>query len=228
VILEAAFRHIGGDNQFGVVGVPAVLQAVSEGSDLKLLMTVDTPRVTAQLVARPEIRSAQDLQGKRFGVASIGTGAWINSNLAQGEGLLPRSRMASAGIQGVQSGLAVDAAYLREHPEVAQRMVDAMVEGLAFSLPPANEQVVRRVLASRMNLENAPAAVEAGYRSFVARANRKFQATIPAIETMQRVMSRADRKLLDVKVGDLVDDRFVRQLEESGAAEKLFRDYGVR
>ncbi|MDB5943601.1 MAG: hypothetical protein JWQ13_3167 [Ramlibacter sp.] len=136
--------------------------------------------------------------------------------------------MASAGIQGVQSGLAVDAAYLRERPEVAQRMVDAMVEGLAFSLSPANEQVVRRVLASRMNLENAPAAVEAGYRSFVARANRKFQATIPAIETMQRVMSRADRKLLDVKVGDLVDDRFVRQLEESGAAEKLFRDHGVR
>jgi NitT/TauT family transport system substrate-binding protein len=275
LILESAFRHIGGDNKFGVVGVPAVMQAVSEGKDLKLLTTIDTPRVTALLMARPDIKTPEDLKGKRFGVASIGTGAWINSNLAlERFGIEPTANgisfvelgsgatalldgieagrvdvvsidagqasqlknkgfsmvldMASANIQGVQSGLAVDAAYLREHPEVAQKMVASMVEGLAFALAPQNEAVVKRILAARMGLAPGSPAVDTGYRSFVSRASRSFAPIIPAIQTMQRVMGRANPKVLQIDAAGLVDDRFVRALHESGAVEKLFREYGVR
>lgn len=270
-----AYRSIGKEYPFGVVGVPAVLAGVVEGQNLKLLMLVDTPRVTAQLIAQPGVRTAQDLAGKRFGIATVGTGAWINSHIGldhlgvdpvqagirfvevgsgsaalakalqegrvdvvsidPGEAAELRKKgfdllldLGAANLIGVQSGLAVDADYLRANPEVAERMVAAMIEAMAFSLSPGNEAVVRRVLASRMKLENNPVAVDVGYRSFVARANRSGIISLPAVRNMQRVMARADAKVLAVTIESLVDDRPLRKLEETGALDRMYRDYGVR
>src|SRR5437667_12845932 len=45
LILEGASRRIAGDIQFGVVGIPAAMQAVAEGRDLKVLVSLDTARV---------------------------------------------------------------------------------------------------------------------------------------------------------------------------------------
>jgi NitT/TauT family transport system substrate-binding protein len=274
VILESAYSHIGSEHRFGVVGVPAALVGTGQGQDLKVLMPLDVPQVTALFIARPEIRSPADLRGKRIGVTSLGTGAWINANLSldhlgmdavrdgisfvvlgggsatlaqavedgradaatmdpgQAAPLLGRGftlilDMAQARIDGVQSGLMVDAAYLRERPDVAEKMVAAMLEGLAFGLAPQNEETVKKVLAARMNL-SSPAAIDSGYRSFLARANRKPYLSMDHMRTMQRIIGVTDPAVLKLDVEALVDDRFVRKLDESGAIDRLYREYGVR
>jgi NitT/TauT family transport system substrate-binding protein len=274
-ILEAAHTHIGAENHFGVVGVPAALIVTSGGQALKVLMPVDLPRVTAQLIARPGIKTPADLRGRRVGIASVGTGAWINTQLAldhfgmdaardgisfvevgSGAAALAQALddgrvdlvaidagqaaqltakghtllldFAKTSIIGVQSALVVDGAYLRERPDVVEKVVAAMMEAMAFSLAPANEQVVRNILAARMNLAAAPAAVDAGYRSFLVRANRRGETSRPAIENMQRVMARADPKILQVRAEDLVDDSFIRKLEQAGAIDAGLQRYGVK
>jgi len=69
-----------GDMQVGYTGGTAVLGAAAGGIDLKILAVL-TNRVTYELVARPGIKSAEDLRGKRFGVTSIGGTLWMGGVL---------------------------------------------------------------------------------------------------------------------------------------------------
>lgn len=69
-----------GDMDVGYTGGTAVLGAAAGGLDLKI-MAVLTNRVTYDLVARPGIKSAEDLRGKRFGVTSIGGTLWMGAVL---------------------------------------------------------------------------------------------------------------------------------------------------
>ena len=62
----------------------------------------------------------------------------------------------------------------------------------------------------------------------LSRANRKPYASIAAMQNMQRVMALNDPKVLNVKIEDLADDRFVRKLDESGAIDRLYERYGVK
>jgi NitT/TauT family transport system substrate-binding protein len=69
-----------GDMDIGYTGGTAVLGASVAGIDLKILAVL-TNRVTYDLVARPGIKGAEDLRGKRFGVTSIGGTLWMGGVL---------------------------------------------------------------------------------------------------------------------------------------------------
>jgi hypothetical protein len=58
--------------------------------------------------------------------------------------------------------------------------------------------------------------------------NRKPYASVAAIQNMQRVMALNDPKMLNVKVEDLFEDRFVRKLDRSGVIDQLYSTYGVK
>ena len=66
----------------GLIGAPAALLQVVEGADLRLIATLSTTNLSGHLVARPGIKTAQDLRGKRLGVRVIGAGIWISTVLA--------------------------------------------------------------------------------------------------------------------------------------------------
>jgi ABC-type nitrate/sulfonate/bicarbonate transport system substrate-binding protein len=266
-------RRIGDDIPFGVIGIPAAISAAAEGRDLKILVTLDTARVTGHLVARRDLKTSDALRGKRFGVGRIGTGFWIHSVLAldhlgldpkrdgisfvelgtvprlvqaledgaidavvvdpgqsaqlTGKGFSLLLDMYPANILGVQSALVVFGAYSRQHPEVVEKVVAALIDGIGFSLAPDNAETVRKTLMARMKI-TAPDAAESGYRSFLSRVNLKPYASIPAIRNMQRVMALNDPRVLNVKVEDLADDRFVRKLDDSGAIDRFYESYRAK
>lgn len=272
-ILDGAWRRLGGENPFGVVGIPAAMLGIAEGKDLKVLLPVDLPQVNAQLVAAAEIKTPELLRGKRIGTATFGAGAWINSHLALQHLGLDAARdgitfidvggvpqqiealetgrvnaitveparaaqlrdkgfsllldLQAANITGVQSALVVTGQFLRDHPDVVEKVVTGLVEGFAFGLAPQNEEVVRKTIAERMNLSTS-AAVDGAYRSFMARANRQLYPSIPAMRNMQRVISLADPRVLGISLEDLAHDQVVRKLDESGTVGRLYESYGVR
>jgi len=78
----------------------------------------------------------------------------------------------SAGITSIQTALAVDGAYLREHPGVVEKVVTGIVEGIAFSVAPANRRIVEETLMAHMRISTQEAA-RRGYESFLLRVNRK-------------------------------------------------------
>lgn len=75
----------------GLIGGPAALLQVADGADLRLIATLSTTNLSGHLVARPGIKTTQDLRGKRLGVRVIGAGLWISTVLAlQQLGLDPK------------------------------------------------------------------------------------------------------------------------------------------
>lgn len=267
-------RRITGDIQFRVIGIPAIIAAVAEGRDLKILAPVTSARAAHHLVVRPDVKTLEDLRGKRFGLTRIGTGFWIHAMLTlEHLGLEPKrdgisfvevgggeprmvqaleageidaamlgpaqsSQLGSKGftmlldmypanISGVQSALVVAGAYLRERPKVVEKVVTAFVERIAFSLSSPNKEIVLKTLMAHMNL-TVPAAAESGYKDFASRVNRKRYASVAAMQNMQRVMALHDPKVLSLKVADLVEDSFVRKLDEVGVIDRLYNTYRVK
>lgn len=62
--------------QIGRTGGSAMLAAVAAGHDFKVVAAFNT-RNTYDLVVRPNIKRAEDLRGKTFGVTSIGGTSWM-------------------------------------------------------------------------------------------------------------------------------------------------------
>lgn len=135
--------------------------------------------------------------------------------------------MYPANVSGVQNALVVSGAYRRQQPDVVEKVVAGLIEGMAFSLAQQNADTVRQTLMARMKI-SALAAAENGYRDFVSRANRKPYVSIAAMQNMQRVMALNDPEVLSMKIENLIDDGVVRKLDDSGAIDRVYASYGVK
>jgi NitT/TauT family transport system substrate-binding protein len=69
-----------GDVHFGYTGGTATLGAAVGGLDLKIIASFAN-NVQTDLVVRPDIKTANDLKGKRIGVTSIGGSGWMSAML---------------------------------------------------------------------------------------------------------------------------------------------------
>jgi NitT/TauT family transport system substrate-binding protein len=72
---------ISGDIEVGYTGGPAVVGAAAQGVYLKILSSVSS-QLTHTLMASPNIKTAEQLRGKRFGIQSIGGSTWMHTMLA--------------------------------------------------------------------------------------------------------------------------------------------------
>jgi NitT/TauT family transport system substrate-binding protein len=70
-----------GEIQMAFTSGVSVLGAAAQGVDLKMLTSISS-RVSWKLVANPQIKTAADLRGKRFGVQSIVGSTWMYAMLA--------------------------------------------------------------------------------------------------------------------------------------------------
>jgi len=102
-----------------------------------------------------------------------------------------------------------------------------MVESLAFSLSPKNKSTVLKTIMKEFNISE-PAAAEEGFQQFFHTVNRKPYPTVDRLKNMQRVMALHDPEMLKLKVEDVIEDRFVRKLDESGVIDRLYSTYGVK
>jgi NitT/TauT family transport system substrate-binding protein len=72
---------ISGDIEVGYTGGTAVVGAAAQGLYLKILASVSS-KLTHTIVASPNIKTAESLRGKRFGIQSIGGSTWMHTMLA--------------------------------------------------------------------------------------------------------------------------------------------------
>jgi ABC-type nitrate/sulfonate/bicarbonate transport system substrate-binding protein len=66
---------VSGDTQIAYGGATTALAAAVGGRDMKIIASLSS-RESLDLIARPGIKSAKELAGKRFGVQSVGGGVW--------------------------------------------------------------------------------------------------------------------------------------------------------
>lgn len=120
------------------------------------------------------------------------------------------------GITAYGGALVASAAYLEARPEIVEKFVSALIEALAFGFAEQISPPVMDAFRTSLGIADRETAL-ANLRELLP----KPYPSRAALESMQRVMSLHDARVLDVKLDRLIDDRIVRRLSEarpSGAA----------
>ena len=262
---------LSGDIQAGYTGGTAVMGAAVGGADLKILAIL-TNEVTYDLVARPGIKSPEDLRGKQVGVTSIGGTNWMGTILGLEKlGLDPnRDKINfivagddSVRTQGVLAGAmdatAVDGVYgriLREkglpvlaefsklkipitstslvfrealiqtNPHIVENVMKAVLEGLIWGLSPLNKNKVIQLISKRLRITTNEA--QEGYKDMLLGLDSRAFPSVDGLKNIQRLMKSRNPRMAELKVEDLIDESFMRKLEENGFMDGLYRKYGMK
>ncbi len=260
-----------GDIQVGYTGGTAVLGAAAGGSDLKILAAF-TNRVTYDVVARPGIKTAEDLRGKIFGVQSIGGTVWMGAILALehfgldpnrdtisliaagDQSVLAQALMAGSidvtVLDGVMSrtlrekgypilaelskanipissvGIVARDSYIQKNPQTIENLLKALLESQAFLFGPSNKATATAILKRYLRINDQQA--EEGYRDVLNGLDRKPHASLAGLKNVQRLMKLRNPSVEKVKVEELVDDRFMKKLDQSGFIDEMYAKYGVK
>jgi len=125
----------------------------------------------------------------------------------------------------VSQSTIVPGAFLQKYPDVAEGYLKSEIEGIAFAVAPKNKPVVIKTLMRRLRV-NAEAAEE-GYSDMLRGIDRKPFASLEGMRNLHRLLKPRNPKIGEVKVDDVVDNRIMRRLDESGFIERAFAAQGA-
>ncbi len=258
------------DIDVGYTGGTAVVGAVANGADLKVLAAF-TNRVTYDLMVRPGIKTVEDLRGKKFGIQSIGGTVWMGAILALehlgmdaerdkinilaigDQNVLAQALQAgtidATVLDGVQSrrlsalgfptlidlnkanlpilssGVAVREPNIQKNPQMIENILKALIEGAAFSLSQTQKPITLKIVQKYLKIGEREA--EEGYRDLVNGTDKKPYAAAAGVTNVVRLMKRSNPKVERVKAEQLIDDRILKKLDQSGFIDEVLTKYGV-
>lgn len=259
-----------GDIHFGRSGGSATLAAVGAGHDFKVIASFSS-RNSYDLMARPNIKRAEELRGKKIAVTSIGGSSWMGvmlwlehfgldaqrdniQLLVVGDQLVQMQAVETgiadaAGLDGVFSkqlrskgfnllgeysdlkaaivgqAMVVPQTFLTRHGDIAENYLKSEVEALAFAMAPRNKPAVIKLLMKRLKTDAAGA--EEGYQDLLRGVDRKPFPSLEGMRNIQRILKPRNPKLGEIKVENVIDDRIMRKLDESGFIDRAYAAQGV-
>ena len=126
-----------------------------------------------------------------------------------------------AKIPFTNTAFAVNGNYLRQHPEVVEAVLKGMFEAQAFIATPANRHEVFQSMARHMKL-NDLAVLEEGYQDLLIGLEKKPYAAEEGLRNIQRILATLNANAHRAKVEEIIDNRFIRKLDESGFIDALY------
>jgi NitT/TauT family transport system substrate-binding protein len=126
-----------------------------------------------------------------------------------------------ANIAFMNSAIAVSGSYLREHPDIVEGVLKALVEAQAFVAAPANRSVVLQTMSRHMKLSN-PALLEDGYQDLQVGVEKKPYPQVDGLRNIQRMMATLNPKVKGIRVEDIIETRIMRKLDESGFIDSVY------
>jgi len=118
-------------------------------------------------------------------------------------------------------GLGVTRAFLEKNDSIVEKVVTALTESLAFIHGPANKPIVQKSMMKNLRMTD-PSAAENGYQDHLLTLNRKPYPSLEGLRNAQRLMAPQNPKIAALKIEDLIDSRFVRQLDETGFIDRVY------
>ncbi len=125
----------------------------------------------------------------------------------------------------IGQSMVVPNAMLQQRPDVAEAYLKGEIEALVFSLAPKNKPVVIKTLARWLKVDALGA--EDAYLDLVRGVDRKPFASLEGLRNAQRLLKSRNPKVGEVKPEDVIDNRLMRKLEDSGFIDKLYATYGA-
>ena len=125
----------------------------------------------------------------------------------------------------VSQSTVVPRAFLQQHPDIAEGYLKGEIEGIAFATAPKNKPAVIKTLMRRLRVDAA--AAEEGYSDMLRGVDRKPFASLEGMRNLQRLLKPRNPKIGDLRVEDVVDNRIMRKLDESGFIDRAFAAQGA-
>jgi NitT/TauT family transport system substrate-binding protein len=260
-----------GATQLAYSGPASVLGAAAGGTDLRLIASF-TNKLTYTMIARPEIKRAEDLRGKRFGVQAIGGSVWMGAVLglehlgleqrrdnisiinvgdqtvlAQAmesgtidvtvlDGVFSRRlkqkgysvlvELAETTIPYVSNTIVGTRTFFEQQPELTENIMKGLIESLAFILAPQNKMVVVNTIMKRLKISDRSVA-EQGYQDLVQITDPRPYVSLEGLRNIQRLIKIQNPPIGNVKLEELIDNRPLKKLEDSGFLQKTYSAYGI-
>lgn len=134
------------------------------------------------------------------------------------------AELQKANIPFSSQGLVARGAFLQEQRETMEGVMKGLLESIAFCLAPKNKSAVLATITKRLKLADASVA-EDGYQDVINGVERKPYPVVEGLRNIQRLMKIRNPALDKVKVEDMIDDRILRRLDESGFIDQLAKTH---
>jgi ABC-type nitrate/sulfonate/bicarbonate transport system substrate-binding protein len=132
-----------------------------------------------------------------------------------------------ANIPMLNQAIVVSQDFLQKRTDIAEKVLMALVESLAYTLAPQHKAVVTKTMMTRFHISES-AVVEEGYQDLLVSVERKPFPSLDAMRNIRRLMAAQNPKAANVKIEDLIDARLIRKLDDSGYIEKVASTYGLK
>lgn len=105
--------------------------------------------------------------------------------------------------------------YVNTNADVTERLLRAMAEAVAFVLDSRNKERVLQSMVKGLKLPKAEDAV-GGYERLANLYQRKIFPNVDGVRSTIRFLGPTHEKIRALRAEDLIDDKFVRKLEQEG------------
>ena len=196
-----------GDIQLGRSGGSATLAAIGAGHDFKIVATFSS-RNTYDFIARPNIKRAEELRGKKIGLTSIGGTTWMGVLLwLEHFGLDPQRDNILLQVlgdqniqaQAVEAGIA-DAAAL-------DGVWSKKLKQKGFTILGEYSDLNQRIVGQAMVVPH------------VKGVDRKPFPSLDGLRNVQRMLKMRTPKIGEIKAEEVIDSLIMRKLDRTFAAE---------
>jgi ABC-type nitrate/sulfonate/bicarbonate transport system substrate-binding protein len=176
------------------------------------------------LVIGDQTVATQALEGGQIDVTVLDG---VFSRRLKQKGFTILAELQKANIPFSSQGLVARGAFLQEQRETMEGVMKGLLESIAFCLAPKNKSAVLATITKRLKLADASVA-EDGYQDVINGVERKPYPVIEGLRNIQRLMKIRNPALDKVKVEDMIDDRILRRLDESGFIDNLAKTYPAK
>jgi len=251
------------DAQFAGLGASSAVLARLGGMDTVLIATA-TPGLLFYLITKKEIKSANDLKGKKIAVSRPGTdsdlaarvavqrlgladkdvafvsvGADAERLMAMNQGVVDATVVTIAGyvaaqklgfhslLDLAQANIPYEAASLittqtliRENPDLVRRFTRGFVAAIQYAQ--AHRELTLKVLSKYMRTADQE-ILNASYDYYVGRViPRVPYVSEKGLQAVIDFIRQRNPQTPNVKVQDFMDNRFIKELDDSGFIQKLY------
>ena len=123
-------------------------------------------------------------------------------------------------------GIVAKGSLIQKNPQLFENLLKALLESEAFIFGPANKPKDMVIMKRYLRINDQEA--EEGYKDVITGLDRKPHASLDGLRNVQRLMKLRNPAVEKVKVEELVDDRFMKKLDQSGFIDELYARYGAK
>jgi NitT/TauT family transport system substrate-binding protein len=255
---------LGGDAEIALVGGGGIIRAFVQGANDFVFIGGVKNFLTHSILAKPEIKTLEDLKGKKIGVERFGSNPHYfavqalrrfridpakDVSFIQSEGApetltaLLTGRLDAAAMTAPQDSIAVSrgfhyviygpdlripfaaAAFVTRRPEmskraqVLERFMRAMAE--AAKIMHTDKDFTYKILGKYLRL-NDRKILDASYNGEIKVLEPKLDIKQEGVQAILDDVATVDPRAKKVNASDLIDRRYLQELETSGFFDKLW------